>query len=70
MTWIKVDGELAEGIEIKDFGRELFIPKADHIHVGKYECQGRNSNVDAPVTRVFDLHVECKKQIEISSICN
>ncbi len=63
MEWDRLDKPLPPPprVQVGPFGKEISIANVNFEDAGQYQCRGTNQESSQPVTRDFELIVECEK---------
>ena len=60
VRWERIGGPLASKVEHASFGQELVIKDAQYDDAGTYRCLANNTKSGTPVSKTFELKVNCK----------
>ena len=63
VEWVRLDKPLPPPprVQVGQFGKEIMITNVNFEDAGQYQCRGTNQESPQPVTRDFELIVECEK---------
>ena len=65
VRWERIGHPLPVKAEQTSYGQELTIPDAQYEDAGTYRCLANNTKSGTPVSRTFELRVNCKYEMPI-----